>query len=51
MREIEKLKGHYIICGYGRTGKVVVEEMMSAQHRFVVIESNRELEMLWNRIG
>ncbi len=40
MRAIEQMKNHYIICGAGRMGRVVIEEMLQAGHPFVVIEQN-----------
>jgi len=36
--DIQKLKGHYIVCGYGRVGKAVAEELASQGKDFVVIE-------------
>lgn len=39
---ITKLVDHYVVCGYGRVGKSVAEEL-SAQHKeFVVIEIDEE---------
>jgi voltage-gated potassium channel len=38
MREIQKLKNHFIVCGVGRMGHVVVNEIRKAGHPFVVIE-------------
>ena len=40
MKDIEKLTDHYLVCGLGRMGRVVVSEMIAAGHPFVVIESN-----------
>ena len=41
MREqIEKLNQHYIICGYGETGRIVVSELQKAKIPFIVIEQN-----------
>jgi voltage-gated potassium channel len=39
---LENLKGHYIICGYGKTGKRVTEELLRKGHTVVLIESNSE---------
>ena len=44
MRKIEKLSGHIIVCGYGRFGRVVVDELLSASRRVVVVESDPALE-------
>ncbi len=38
MKSIESLSDHYIICGAGRMGSVVISEMVEAQIPFVVIE-------------
>jgi len=40
-REIDKLEGHYIICGAGRVGRSVARELARKRDSsFVVIESN-----------
>ena len=38
MREIAKMEGHVIICGAGRTGRQVAQELETVTHDFVVIE-------------
>ena len=38
-RSLESMKGHYILCGYGKTGKRVMEELLEKNHRVVLIES------------
>jgi len=38
MRSIERLSDHYIICGMGRMGRVMVGEMIQAKSPFVIIE-------------
>lgn len=38
MKEIAKMKNHVIICGAGRTGRQVAQEIASAKRPFVVIE-------------
>ncbi|UCF19691.1 MAG: potassium channel protein [Gemmatimonadota bacterium] len=40
MREIDKLIDHYLVCGVGRMGRVVVGELAEAGFPFVVVESN-----------
>jgi voltage-gated potassium channel len=40
MRSIEALSDHYIVCGMGRMGRVVVAEMEQGKHPFVVIEQD-----------
>lgn len=39
-RMIERLKGHEIVCGWGRMGHSVVQELRRGQRPFVVIEKN-----------
>jgi voltage-gated potassium channel len=42
-RQIDRLKNHYIICGYGRIGKVLCRNLKSKPMGLVVIERNEEL--------
>ena len=37
-KKIKELKNHYIICGYGRMGKIITKEMKAEGARFVVVE-------------
>ncbi len=39
---IDKLSGHYIICGFGRVGQQVAREFMRERSEFVVIDINPE---------
>jgi voltage-gated potassium channel len=39
-RMIEKLKDHFIICGYGRVGRGAAAELQHAGVQFVVVDSN-----------
>lgn len=41
--KIDKLKEHYIVCGYGRTGQEVVAQFKQGSVPFVVIELDPEL--------
>jgi voltage-gated potassium channel len=45
--KIEKLEGHVVICGFGRMGRVVAEEVMRSGGQAVVIERDpaREAEL------
>lgn len=43
-RAIDKLRGHVIVCGYGRFGRVVVDEIRRAGKPVVVIDSDPSLE-------
>jgi len=40
-KEIEKMENHVIVCGAGRTGSQVVEELLMAGESFAVIERDR----------
>ncbi|WP_435549415.1 potassium channel family protein [Desulfobacterium sp. N47] len=43
-KRISKLKNHYIICGYGRIGKVLCGNLRSKKNfELVVIENNKDL--------
>ncbi len=39
-KQIEELRNHYILCGYGRVGRQVAKEFLKARVPFVVIENN-----------
>jgi len=41
-RMIENISGHEIVCGFGRMGQAVVEELRRAHRNVVVVESNAE---------
>jgi voltage-gated potassium channel len=40
-KRIAKMKNHVIVCGAGRTGNQVVEELLAAGEEFVVLERDR----------
>jgi voltage-gated potassium channel len=42
-RVIERIKDHYIICGYGRVGRQVAEEFRAAGAQYVVLDFNPEV--------
>ena len=42
LHEIEKMSGHYIICGHGRMGQILCEELTREGVPFVVIEGNAD---------
>lgn len=42
-KKIRELKDHYIICGYGRMGKIICRELREKDQKFIVIEKNPEL--------
>ena len=41
-KEISKLKGHYIICGAGSTGRHIIDELLNIKEKFVVIEKDEQ---------
>ena len=41
-KEIQKLAGHYIVCGYGGVGRQVCQELMSRKIKILVVESNAD---------
>jgi voltage-gated potassium channel len=41
-KTLESMKDHYIVCGYGKTGKHVLEELLQKGLEVVMIESNPE---------
>lgn len=43
-KRIKDLRDHYVICGYGRMGKIIARELRDGGRRFVVIE--REPSMI-----
>jgi voltage-gated potassium channel len=47
-RQIEQLADHYIVCGFGRMGRIVCKELAAKPARFVVVEKDpgaiRQLE-------
>ncbi len=42
-RKIADLSNHYILCGAGETGEVVVEQFINKGYQFVVIENNEDV--------
>ena len=41
-RRIEEMEGHYIICGFGRTGRSVADRLSETHLQFVVLEQDPE---------
>ena len=44
-KEIEKLQGHYIVCGYGRIGTLICKEFRAKPIPFVVVEKDPALRL------
>jgi voltage-gated potassium channel len=42
-RDINHLKDHYVVCGYGRIGRVLCETLQDAAIDFIVIDSDESL--------
>jgi voltage-gated potassium channel len=40
IKTIKNLKGHYIICGYGRVGRYVAREMAATARAYVVVDTD-----------
>ena len=41
-RTIQAMKGHYILCGYGRLGRIICRELKASSIPMVVIEQKAE---------
>ena len=41
-REISKLSGHTVVCGWGRVGRAVAEDLVATGHPVVVIDEDPE---------
>lgn len=42
LRDIDKMTGHYIICGHGRMGQILCQELSSQKVPFVVVDGDPE---------
>ena len=42
-KAITKLKGHYILCGFGRVGRNIAHELEATNRHFVAIDEDMEL--------
>lgn len=42
-KEIKQLKGHVVVCGYGRNGKQACQQLTSGGVKYVVIEGNPQI--------
>ena len=51
-KRLDSLKNHFIVCGTGRTGRHVVDEIVDAKHDCVVVDRDSQaLERLAQRHG
>jgi voltage-gated potassium channel len=42
-KKIKELKHHYIVCGYGRMGKIICRELREKDIKFVVVEKQPDV--------
>lgn len=50
-KQISKLKDHFIVCGYGRIGRVLSQYLIAKYLNVVVIESNPDRTQIMNDDG
>ena len=50
-KKIDRLRNHYIICGYGRIGRLLCKNIQKKSIDLVVIEKNEELRQLMDEDG
>ncbi len=50
-KKMNRLKDHFIVCGYGRIGRTVVMGLEKERVPFVVIDNNQELEREFEEKG
>ncbi len=41
-REIDRLRDHYIVCGYGRMGQTIAQHLHSRKRPFVIVDNSAE---------
>jgi voltage-gated potassium channel len=51
LKQIRDLKDHFIVCGAGRTGQYVIQELLKTGHPFVVIDRDQEQLARTARLG
>ncbi|MFQ6608518.1 MAG: potassium channel family protein [Fidelibacterota bacterium] len=51
VKRASKLKKHFIVCGYGRMGKVICEELQRQKLTFLVIENSEEKVSTLTELG
>ncbi len=50
-RKLSRLKNHYIVCGYGRIGKVICHKLLREHFSVVVIDKNPDLAVTLDELG
>ncbi len=43
LKLISEIRDHYIVCGHGRIGKIITQELHKAKKEVVVVDNDREL--------
>jgi voltage-gated potassium channel len=51
LKKIEELKGHHLICGFGRVGRQVARDLKAGGDEFVIIDSLDENKGLADQMG
>ncbi len=51
LKKIEKLRGHYIICGHGRVGAAAASHFQKAGADFVIIEASENMKKFLEEEG
>ena len=41
-KTLESLSNHYIVCGYGKTGKKIIDDLLAKKFKVVLIENDTE---------
>lgn len=42
-KKIKEMKDHYIVCGYGRMGKIICRELREKNIKFIVVEKQSDI--------
>ncbi|MDO9565185.1 MAG: potassium channel protein [Candidatus Desulfaltia sp.] len=50
-KKIDRLKNHYIVCGYGRIGRLLCKNIQKKSIDVVVVEKNEELRQVMDEDG
>lgn len=50
-KQIDRLKNHYIVCGYGRIGRVLCRNLQRTPYDLVVVEKNPDMIPVMNEDG
>jgi voltage-gated potassium channel len=50
-KKINRIKNHYIVCGYGRIGRVLCRNLQRTPHDLVVVEKNPDLVRVMDEDG